>query len=93
MRNPTIKDLAALVRAVKACISDEYRADQWAERPSIQLTVGANDTGGWSYQTGDNSYTGGAYFYPSWGVVAVERCSNSVALARDIKAQIEEQCP
>ena len=93
MRNPTIKDLAALVRAVKECIADDDRADEFAERPSIQLTVGANDTGGWSYQTGDNSYTGGAYFYPYWGVVAVERRSNSIELARDIKAQIEEQCP
>ena len=34
------------------------------------LTIGLNDEGDeWSYQTGDNSFTGGAYSFPHWSVV------------------------
>lgn len=36
----------------------------------MQLTVGLNDQGTeWSYQTGDNSFTGGAYSFPIWAVI------------------------
>jgi hypothetical protein len=88
---PTIADLAALVKDVKAQIADEYRAFEESDEPSIQLTVGANESGDWSYQTGDNSYSGGAYGYPHWGVVGVYRNSNSREVARDIQNQIAEQ--
>lgn len=88
---PTIKDLSALVRAVKADISPEYRAFEDDEDPGIQLTVGWSDeTGEWSYQTGDNSFMGGAYHYPLWGVVGVYRHSNSREVARNIRDQLEE---
>ena len=37
---------------------------------SVQLTVGLSNTGEeWSYQTGDNSYSGGAYCFPHWAVI------------------------
>ena len=89
-RLPTIKDVAALVRHTKPFIEDDYIADD--DLPGIDLTVGWDpDTGEWSWQSGDNSFTGGAYFYPLWGVVRVYRQSNSRDLARDIIAQIDEQ--
>jgi hypothetical protein len=91
MKNPTIKALAELIRAVKGSIAPEYRAFQEDEDPGVQLTVGADSNGDWSYQTGDNSYSGSAYRYPFWGVVGVYRRSNSVELAHEIKRQLEEQ--
>jgi hypothetical protein len=92
VRLPTIKDLAELVRAVKADIAPEYLAFEDDDVPGIQLTIGWNpETGEWSYQTGDNSYTGGAYHYPLWGVVGVYRSSNSRDVARDIRDQLDEQ--
>jgi hypothetical protein len=87
---PPVGELAALVRAVKRTIRDEYRADECEERPSVSLTVGWKPSGAWSYQTGDNSYTGGAYGYPHWGVVTVYRRSDSSAVARDIRYQLAE---
>lgn len=94
MKLPSIKDLSALVRHVKACgIGDECRAFEDDMVPGVQLTVGMNDAGEWSWQTGDNSYTGGAYGYPYWGVVGVYRRSNSRAVARDLQDQLAESMP
>ena len=85
---PTVRDLSRLIRAVKADIDDDYRADIEDDVPGILLTVGWSLTGEWSYQTGDNSFTGGAYGYPHWAVVSVYRRSSSVELARDIRDQL-----
>ena len=89
MKTLTIKTVSALIRAIKAEISDEYRAYPDDNEPGILLTIGAGETG-WNYQTGDNSYTGGAYGYPWWGVVAVYRDSNSRDLAREAIEQIRD---
>lgn len=89
-RLPTIKDLSELVRWVKPQICDDY-IDEGDTLPSICLTVGADtNTGDWGYQTGDNSYTGGAYGYPDWAVVTVYRRSNSIKLARDVREQLSD---
>jgi hypothetical protein len=90
MKLPTIEELARLVRAVKKDICDEYRAFEGDETPSIQLTVGADGEGDWSYQTGDNSYCGAAYHYPHWGVVGVYRSSDSREVAKDILNQLAD---
>lgn len=88
---PPMSDLYRLCRAVKGEIADEYRAFEEDETPGICLTVGSNpDTGEWSYQTGDNSYTGGAYGYPCWAVVGVYRNSNCRTLAREIREQLTD---
>lgn len=91
MKLPLIKDLAKLVKNVKSYIADDYRAFEEDDIPGIQLTVGWNaETGEWDYQTGDNSFTGGAYHYPIWGVVGVYRRSNSLEIARDIRNQLAD---
>lgn len=91
MKLPLIKDLVNLIKAIKKQISDEYRAFDEDEKAGIQLTVGADTvTGEWDFQTGDNSYSGGAYFYKDWGVVGIYRNSNSLEVARDIRNQIAE---
>jgi len=86
---PTIKELSTLVKAVKRSIDRGCRAscDPDDNLPGIQLTCGINYQGDWSYQTGDNSYTGGAYGYPYWAVVSVYRRTNSRDLAREILDQ------
>ena len=89
---PTIKELSALVRAVKKNISDEYRAFEDSDVPGIQLTIGWNpEDGEWSFQTGDNSFTGGAYGHSIWAVQGVYRRSNSREVARDLIAELDEQ--
>jgi hypothetical protein len=86
---PTIKELSALIKAVKQSIDNDCRAsdDNEDTLPGIQLTCGINYQGEWSYQTGDNSYTGSAYGYPYWAVISVYRRSNSRDLAREILDQ------
>jgi len=79
MRYPTIKDLSALIRAIKAD----------ADRDGLDLTIGA-DGYSWSFQTGDNSFTGGAYGYRHWAVTTVYKRSDSRALARDLIGQLRD---
>ncbi len=81
---PSIAEIARLVRAIKSDICDEYRAFEDDEIPGIQLTIGVSEDGSWSYQTGDNSYSGGAYSHPYWGVAGVYRRSNSREVAKDL---------
>jgi len=88
------RDVRALLIALKREIGDEYRADEESTVPSMQVTIGASaDASAWNYQSGDNSYTGGAYGFPYWGVVTLYRRSNSGELAADACAQIFDQLP
>lgn len=81
---PLIKDLYSLIIAIK-------KSGYWNEDKEIDLTVGCNaDTGEWSYQTGDNSYSGGAYFYPDWAVVTLRPRCNSHEIAKDIQDQLSD---
>lgn len=94
---PTIRELSALVRHVAKQVprandpdADDYREDQ-DSLPSIDLTIGwSPETGAWSYQTGDNSFTGGAYGYPIWAVTSVSRRNDSRAVARYLIDQLDE---
>ena len=90
------KDLYQLCREVKKSIADDYLAFEEDEIPGIQLTVACNEhirqnKNDWSYQTGDNSYTDGAYHYPFWAVIGVYKNSNCKDLANDIIDQLEDQ--
>jgi len=87
---PTVKEIKNLLIGLKNTIENDYRASEEDTIPSMQVTVGANETGDWNYQTGDNSYSGGAYHYPFWGVVSLYRRSNCHDLAKDIIDQIAE---
>ena len=97
---PTIKDLRRLVIALKPSIEDDYRGSSYFnegpdfrdETSTMDLTIGWDpDSGDWSYQTGDNSYTGSAYFYPVWAVTEIWRRCNSTEVARDLQNQLAEQ--
>lgn len=88
MKTPTIRDLRSLLIALKGDIDDDYRADDDCDHPSMCVTIGASTDGSWDYQTGDNSYSGGAYGHKHWAVVTLDRRSNCTELARDIQGQL-----
>lgn len=88
---PSVRDIRALLIDLKSTIGQEYRIeDQDDNIPTMQVTIGADNTGSWSYQTGDTSYTGGAYGYPHWGICYLQRRSNCTDLALDVISQIDE---
>jgi hypothetical protein len=89
---PTINELAALIKALKKDIGDEYRAsdDPDDNTPAMSVTFGINDKRQWSYQTGDNSFTGGAYGKPHWAVVTLTRRCDSKEIAREVLDQWAE---
>lgn len=90
IKYPTIKEISALIRAIKPEICDDY-IEEKGDTPFIQITIGFSpNSGNWSYQTGDNSYTGGAYSYPDWAVGYITRRCDSRELARDLIGQLQE---
>lgn len=82
-----------ILELVKDCIKDiddDYRSSLSDEddEPSMDLTVACDETAtGWSYQTGDNSFTGGAYGLPHWAVVYLSRDSDPEEIVDDIFSQ------
>lgn len=89
---PRIGEIARLLRSLKPEIEDEYRATDAPDdiTPGMCVTIGASPDGTWSYQTGDNSYTGGAYGHKYWGVTYLYRRSNCQELAREVVDEIAE---
>ena len=89
--NITIEDIYQTLRSLKPHIDDEFRVsdDPDDDTPGMQVTFGADETG-WSYQTGDTSFSGGAYHYRHWGVCYLYRNSNCRELARQAYEEIRE---
>lgn len=95
---PAIAHLYPVLQYVKGDVplarshdAKDYTADE-ESAPGIDITIGWNpESGDWSYQTGDNSFTGGAYGYPVWATGRVYRSTNCRELARDLIAQLDEQ--
>lgn len=85
----TIKDVRELLISLKSDICDDYRIDDQDDLPGMMVTIGYSN-GDWGYQTGDNSFSGGAYGYPHWAVVYLYRRSNCRTLARDVIDQLWE---
>ena len=84
------RDMEALLKSLKPTIGDEYRSHPEATLPSIAVTIGAELTPDgivWNHQTGDNSFTGGAYGFQHWGVVDLHRRDSCKRLAGDIVEQ------
>lgn len=95
-----IPEWTRLLKSLKADIDDDFRAsdDPDDNTPGMCVTIGftpSHPTGNpewcsWSYQTGDNSFSGGAYGHANWAVISLYRRSNSTELAKDIADQIAE---
>lgn len=74
-------ELADELARLQSTIGDDYRADEFSEEPSMQVTLGIDREGGYALQTGDNSYTGAAYGFPYWGVGTLTRDNDPADLA------------
>jgi hypothetical protein len=78
-------DLIALIKNLQADIGDDDRAsdDPDDDIPSMQITIAMSDDPkkGWSYQTGDNSYTGNCYGSPYWGTATLTRDDDPATVA------------
>lgn len=85
-------EIETLLKSLKKDIQSDCRACEEDTLPGVMVTVGAdlNDDGSysWGFQTGDNSYNGGAYGFPHWAVIVLYRRSNCRTLAEDIVDQI-----
>jgi len=67
----------------------DYDCD--CECQSNTLTVGLPANGNeWSYQTGDNSFTGGAYSFQYWAVVWFDKETTIEDLYSDLIEDIEQ---
>lgn len=84
------KDLYSLFRGIKQDIGTDTLIETGdGDIPGIEVTIGCtfnfDDASiSWNYQTGDNSYTGGAYGHPEWFTCSVMKCTNCRELANDI---------
>lgn len=64
--------------------------------PWMDLTIGytpAKEDGtpeSWGFQTGDNSFTGGAYSHPHWAVTTLSREDDPNEVAQEMVGQINE---
>lgn len=92
------REWAALLRSLKGDIADDFRASDDAEdsTPGMCVTFGVTWRAGefsWSYQTGDNSFTGGAYGHRTWSVVSLYRRSNCAELSAEAVAEALELLP
>jgi hypothetical protein len=87
-------EFAFLIDELISDIGDDYRSTGQEvddETPAMDLTFSAEESGAWSYQTGDNSFTGGAYGFPFWGATTLNRDSKADDVAEDLAEQIVEQ--
>lgn len=90
-------DLATLVAdLVKQDWSDfapggvAHDDEDGCEITTMCLTVGTTDGTSWDYQTGDNSYAGGAYGCPHWAVVYIGPDTDPAETVAEIVDQWED---
>jgi hypothetical protein len=84
VHHPLVSEFRDLLAELKPTIEDDFRAYDDCEddnEPSLLVTFASNDGSEWGFQTGDNSYSGGAYFYRHWASVALYRDSDCLNLA------------
>ncbi len=89
---PTIAEISSLLRAIKTTIADDHRCtdDPDDNTPGTLVTIGASPDGSWHYQTGANSFMGGAYSHSYWGLIYLHRRTNSREAARQAIDEIAE---
>lgn len=77
------REIRSLLIQLKRDICDDYRCtdDPDDNTPGMLVTVATTDGESWSYQTGDNSFTGGCYSHPHWSLIYLYRRSNCAELA------------
>jgi len=85
------KDLVNLLIKLKKHINTDM-LQEGDTLPSIQITISVDKLlSDWNYQTGDNSYSGGCYGDPYWGVGSLYRRTNCKQLAKDLIEDLANQ--
>lgn len=91
LSSEVIADIKTLVNEIDVDTPNEVSgisksdSDYEEENDYMQLTVACDEKGRYfNYQTGDNSYTGGAYGLPHWAVVYIGHDTNRDELATEI---------
>ena len=94
--DPSFKeDLVKIIESIATEYEKYYKDDEEIEY--LQLTVGTNgdvcEVSGslqYGYQTGDNSYTGGAYGFRTWGLGFIDDETDPDEQADEIIEQLSE---
>ena len=70
----------------------EYALDNGLipHKPGMQVTIASNDGEEWTYQTGDNSFTGSCYHCQHWGVGYLYRDTDTQDLAESMVGEVFE---
>lgn len=91
-----IKQAQVVSKQVKAEIEQfldvnmiEFNQDA-IEFDGAELTIATDDGTQWNYQTGDNSYTGGAYGLQHWAVVTIMPDSTTSEILDEVISQLED---
>ena len=95
--NRLVPKWTRLFKELKSHIADDYRCsdDPDDNVPGMLVTIGftpstPDKSASWNYQTGDNSYSGGAYGHRHWAVIYLYRRSKSRELAKQAANEIAE---
>ena len=88
---PTNEEVSEIIqRIVDWLIEDDCSPE------GMDLTIATNgeandcDTADWTFQTGDNSYTGSCYHYRHWAVTTVYPDTNPSETATELINQLDE---
>lgn len=69
---------------------EDFKKDA-IEYGGLDITIAVNDDfTSWNYQTGDNSYTGGAYGLPHWAVSTVMPDTDADDLCNEVFDQLDD---
>lgn len=78
-----ITEITALLISLKTiCKNDSILKE------GLDITVATTNGKSWNYQTGDNSYTGGAYGMVHWSVQTIYPNTNCYTMAREIVSEL-----
>ena len=92
METEMVDEVAELLHELQSTIGDEYRASpDDDDTPGMQVTIATTDGISWTYQTGDNSYSGSCYHHPYWGVMSLYPDSDVHDVAKQGVDEILEQ--
>ncbi len=85
-------DLVRVLERLKEDLKNDLVENDSEPITETQITISVNkDCTTWSYQSGDNSYTGSCYGDPYWGVNWVSIYSDLLWLADSLISDLAEQ--
>lgn len=90
------RTLLDLVSRLVGEIDEDYRSsiqEPDDETPMMDVTIACDSNLDWTWQTGDNSYSGSIYSYPHWAVVYLSRDDDPESVVTDIIDQLGELLP